>query len=78
MSGWLRDLTAEGVEANPGPCCASVGMGLCGCPITADDLRKKGVDIVDGQCPKCKHDASDHKDAGQVAAASGAGKKTPN
>jgi len=72
--GWLRDLTAEGVEANPGPCDGSTGPAVapqpCRCSITPFDLRKKGIDMLDGKCPKCGHDAADHHEEARQAVGS--------
>ena len=53
--GWLRDLTREGVEANPGPC------RQCECDLSRDELLT--VDEDDGtgkgsimdKCVRCEH-----------------------
>jgi len=52
LSGWLRDLTREGVEANPGPCT------VAGCPCTLS--VEQGIVLgafVAGACntPGCGH-----------------------
>jgi len=65
MSGWLRDLTREGVEANPGPC----PEVACGCnltlsylirPVAAAAVEGGGMGLSGGvNCP-CGHPVWKH------------------
>ncbi len=72
MAGWLRDLTAEGVEANPGPAlCQHAG---CDCAMSRKELTESkendGYDLqLNGSCPGCTHLVSAHQKEALVAAA---------
>jgi len=59
-SGWVRDLTAEGVEPNPGPC----PVAGCGCNLSLSYLIKPKGDGGMGlsgadKCP-CSGDSGNH------------------
>jgi len=79
MSGWLRDLTREGVEANPGPvhCRGKKSDGApCNCPIKFSSvLTDPEYDIVNRKCG-CGHARTDHDDA-EVSFGSGAAVVSP-
>jgi len=71
--GWLRDLTCEGVEANPGPCQDGPAVAPCKCSLTKEDLVAAGQPAVGGTCPDCGHKVSLHSSAAPGGAAGGAG-----
>jgi hypothetical protein len=71
MSGWLRDLTREGVEANPGPCQDGSAAAPCKCSLTKEELVAAGQPAVGGTCPDCGHKVSLHSVAGAPAGAPG-------
>jgi len=54
LGGWVRDLTCEGVEPNPGPCVHEEGSASsphrCRCQLTKEELRELGVALL-GKCP---------------------------
>jgi len=54
LGGWVRDLTCEGVESNPGPCVHEEGSASaphrCRCQLTKEELRELGVPLL-GKCP---------------------------
>jgi hypothetical protein len=72
-SGWLRDLTCEGVEANPGPCMVESGAASaprrCDCQLTQEQLQANGIAVVGGTCPDCNHKASKHSSLNAASAA---------
>jgi len=73
--GWLRDLTAEGVEPNPGPCRARVGGASsdapCECTLTMQALTGPGGVGVAGACPTpgCGHSPGQHSDSSAPSSA---------
>jgi len=76
MSGWQRDLTREGVEANPGPAlCQHAG---CDCAMSRKELTESkendGYGLqLNGACPGCTHLVSAHQKEMPVAAATVSG-----
>jgi hypothetical protein len=60
LSGWLRDLTREGIEPNPGHCQDGAAAAPCKCSLTKEELVQAGHAAVGGTCPDCNHKVSMH------------------
>jgi hypothetical protein len=77
--GWLRDLTCEGVEANPGPCPENIGSASanrpCGCNLTLAYLIKPksegGMGLAGGDNCPCSHPVWKHNDSTSSTTATG-------
>jgi len=59
--GWLRDLTAEGVESNPGPE-HGPASSPCPCKASQQQLLARGLDLF-ANCPGCPHPVNEHGEA---------------
>ena len=73
MFGWLRDLTRDGIEPNPGPvyCRGKNADGSgCNCSLKRDEVETDDYYLKNGKCD-CEHKRTEH-DNSEVSAGSGA------
>ena len=74
MCGWLRDLTREGVESNPGPgqCNGGPAAAPCACSLDPDQASKFAGPTGLCTTPGCNHHVGLHIAIAGAAANAGA------